>query len=148
MEPPLNQRPERLELTPPINLATPQEIHEAITIALEEEKIKIQQEHGVSTWTDIKLILQKQNKQAFFNRVTDKLPSTLRDKAIHAANLAGNVRSHHIKYENLDKFLISLNYFLGQQEDLQYAKTTKNYEYETQQNKRSIFYRFLKTLRI
>jgi hypothetical protein len=89
-----------------------------LTEALEEEREVIAEESLNRTWTEVREILHGAAKQPFFDRVTEKLPSTLQGYATQSALRSRAVSDFHMKYENLDRFLISLNYYLGQQTDL------------------------------
>jgi hypothetical protein len=138
----------RIHIEDPIELSTPRKINQAISEALEEEKIVILKETGKQSWSEVREILHGVAKQRFFERVIVKLPATLQGKAFWSASLRENVRNHHIKYENLDSFLIQLNYFLGSQVDLNYRRGDNNYSYGLPQSApgRSAFYNFLTDL--
>lgn len=102
----------------PIELSSPKEIQTAITEALEEELEVIAEQSLTRNWSQVREILHGAAKQRFFKRVTLKLPSTLQWYAIQSYLMNTEVIHFHMKYENLDTFLISLNYFLCQQADL------------------------------
>ena len=137
-----------INIDDPVELMTPEGIQAAITEALEEERAVILEEHATERWSEVKAILEGEGRHHFFNRVLTKLSSTLRGKAYWAASLNLNVRNFHIKYENLDRFLIGLNYFLGQQADLRYIKNENGHTHELPQPapERSAFFNFLTNL--
>jgi hypothetical protein len=111
-------------------------IQSAITEALEEEVWEIL--HGVA-------------KQRFFDRVTERWPSTLQWYATQSDLMSRAVIDFHMKYENLDTFLISLNYYLGQQADLDNSRYTnkhsdKFHELPQTAPERSALHNFLTSL--
>ena len=122
----------------------PANIQIAITEALEEKEV-IAEESQTRVWSEVLLTLKGVAKQRFFDRVINKLPSDLQALAFIAPQLNRNVRDHHIKYENLDKCLIQLNYFFGQQLDLQKYSSSNDHLFQLPQSApdRSAFYNFL-----
>jgi dsDNA-specific endonuclease/ATPase MutS2 len=138
----------RIHLEDPVELSSPREINRAITEALEEERKIILEEFTAQAWSEVQAILQGVAKQRFFDRVIAKLPSTLRGKAAWAFSLKTNIREYHAKYENLEKFLIQLNHFLGSQDNLRYFRNLNSYSYDLPQTTpgRSAFYNFLTDL--
>jgi hypothetical protein len=137
-----------INLEDPIELSSPEEINRAITDALEEERTVILEEFGTQAWSEVQAILHGVAKQRFFNRVITKLPATLREKAYFAAGIKRNVVEFHIKYGNLENFLIQLNQFLWSQANLRHTRNTKNYSYDLPQTApgKSAFWNFLTDL--
>ena len=135
----------------PIELSSPKDIQSAITEALEEEREVIAEESLTRNWSRVREILHGAAKQRFFNRVTERLPSTLQWYATQSALMSREVIDFHMKYENLDRFLISLNYYLGQQADLDNSGYTnehadKFHELTQTAPERSALYNFLTNL--
>ena len=137
-----------IHLEDPIELSSPEEINQAVTDALEEERTVILEEFGIQAWSEVQAILHGVAKQRFFNRVITKLPSTLRGKAHWAAAIKRNIVEFHIKYGNLEKFLIQLNQFLWSQANLSNTRNINNYSYDLPQTApgRSAFWNFLTDL--
>jgi poly(A) polymerase Pap1 len=139
-----------IDIAEPIELSTPRDIRIAISEALEEERAIILQDPQNRVWSKVLEILHGVAKQRFFTRVIAKLPSTLQQKAYWAAGLKTNVREYHIKFENLERFLIALNFFFGSQANSQRHKCTGSYSYNLLHNvtvpRRSTFFNFLTDL--
>jgi hypothetical protein len=139
-----------IDIEEPIELSTPRDIKKAILEALEEERAIILQNPQNRVWLKVLEILHGEAKQRFFTRVITKLPSTLRQKAYWAAGLKTNVREYHIRFENLERFLIALNFFLGSQVNSRRHKNTAGYSYDLPRNAtgpcRSAFFNFLTDL--
>jgi hypothetical protein len=142
-----------IDIAEPIELSTPRDIKIAISEALEEERAIILQDPQNRVWSKVLEILHGEAKQRFFTRVIAKLPSTLQQKAYWAAGLKINVREYHIKFENLERFLIALNFFLGSQANAQrtpHRSNAGNYSYDLPRNvtvpRRSAFFNFLTDL--
>jgi hypothetical protein len=137
-----------MHLDDPIELSNSTEIQNVITAALEEVRQQISNEFGPQTWSKVREILHGAAKQRFFYNMVEKLPSTLQGKAFWAAQLNRRVVDFHIKYENLDNFLIQLNYFLGTQADLHHFRNASGYTHKLPQvaPERSAFYNFLEDL--
>ena len=138
----------QLYLEDPIELSTSSDIQYAIFKAINEERQVIADEFGTQTWSEVQSILRGVSKQRLFNRVIEKLPSTLQGKAFMAAQMNRKVVDFHILYENLEKFLIQLNYFLAAQADLCHFKNVNGYSHELPQTAptRSAFFNFLADL--
>ena len=138
----------QLYLEDPIELSTSSDIQYAIFKAINEERQVIADEFGTQTWSEVQSILRGVSKQRLFNRVIEKFPSTLQGKAFWAAQLNRKVVDFHIVYENLEKFLIQLNYFLGAQADLRHFRNENGYSHELPQTapSRSAFFNFLADL--
>jgi hypothetical protein len=140
----------RIDIAEPIELSTPRDIKGAISEALEEERAIILQDPQNRVWSKVLEILHGEAKHRFFARVIAKLPSTLQQKAYWAAGLKINVREYHIRFENLERFPIALNFFLGSQANAQRHKGTGNYSYDLPRNetgpRRSAFFNFLTDL--
>jgi hypothetical protein len=137
-----------INLQDPIELLTPRNIKLAVSEALDEERAIILQEPQNREWSKVLEILHDEAKQIFFTRIIAKLPSTLQQKAYWAAGLKSNVREFHIRFENLERFLIALNFFLGAQQDSQRYRGSGNYSYGLPFNDtdRSAFFNFLTDL--
>jgi hypothetical protein len=111
----------------PIQLSGPKYIQSAITEALEEQKEVIAEEFRTRAWSEVQEVLHGVAKQRFFERLINRLPSTLQWKAEQSVLMSRAVTDFHMKYKNLDIFLVSLNYFLGQQADLENFRYTNRY---------------------
>ena len=142
------QRMLQLYMENPIELSTPTNIQYAIFEALNEERQLIANELGALSWPEVQNTLRGVAKQRLFNRVIEKLPSTLQEYAFMSTQMNRKVMEFHIVYENLERFLIHLNYFLGAQADLCHFKNVNGYSHELPQTAptRSAFFNFLADL--
>jgi hypothetical protein len=97
----------------------PLQISQAVSLALCKERILVIEEKQTGDFGKVDEFIKTEYKTRFFSRVLEKLDSHLQLHAQWAKNLNKEVKKTHIRLDNLKLFLIQLNYFLGQQKDLE-----------------------------
>ena len=104
----------------------PSEIQRQVALALCDERTSVIEEKGTGDFNAVDEFIKGEYKDRFFERVLTRIQQVDDDLRLHAEwarNLHAEVAGTHIRLDCLEVFLISLNYFLGQQKDLRYNRT-------------------------
>lgn len=120
-----------------------------MALALCDERTSVIEEKGTGDFRAVDEFIKSEYKNRFFERVLGRIQQVddnLRLHAEWARNLHAEVEKTHIHIDHLEIFLIALNYFLGQQQDLKYNKTEFCHKQPGASECTSDFYIFLDNL--
>jgi hypothetical protein len=129
---------------------SPSEIRKELALALCDERKIVIDEKGTGDFMVIDEFINGEYKNRFFERVLKRIKAVDYKLSLHAEwarNFNRNVARRHIRLDRMENFLISVNYFLGQQRDLQHNKTTYCHRWPgSSERTQSAFYIFVDNL--
>jgi len=128
----------------------PSGIRKEVALALCDERKLVIEEIGSGDFAAVDECIKNEKKNRFFERVLARIgqiDDNLRLHAEWARNLHTVVAGVHIRLDHLEVFLVTLQYFLGQQQDLKHNRTNYCHKQpDAPECEQSDFYTFLDNL--